>query len=96
MPCLIQKASRCAADRMPKTATFFIFHFLQNTKILLENYVFIIFFHWFSGENCMFLLSFHKGRQTSKELKRNMNRGAIVFLMSLLVVILQNFLRTLF
>ena len=44
----------------------------------------------------MFLLSLHKGRQTSKELKRNMNGGAIVFLMSLLVVILQNFLRTLF
>ena len=43
-------------------------------------------FHWFSGENCMFLLSLHKGRQTSKELKRNMNGGTIVFLMSLLIV----------
>ena len=30
-------------------------------------------FHWFSGENCMFLFSLHKGWQTSKELKRNMN-----------------------
>ena len=27
-PCLIKKASRCAADRMSKTTTFFIFHFL--------------------------------------------------------------------
>ena len=35
--------------------------------------------HWFSGENFMFLLSLHKGRQTSKELKRNMNDGTIVF-----------------
>ena len=43
-------------------------------------------FHWFSGENCMFLLSLHKGRQTSKELKRNMNDGTIVFLMSLRIV----------
>ena len=34
----------------------------------------------------MFLLSLHKGRQTSKELKRNMNDGTIVFLVSLLIV----------
>ena len=43
-------------------------------------------FHWFSVENCMFLLSLHIGRQTSKELKRNMNDRTIVFLMSLLIV----------
>ena len=43
-------------------------------------------FHWFSGENFMFLLSVHKGRQTSKKLKRNMNDGTIVYLMSLLIV----------
>ena len=30
-------------------------------------------FHWFSGENCMFLFSLFKGRQTSEELKRKMN-----------------------
>ena len=72
--CLIQKASRCAADRTPKTKT-----------ILLENYVYFLF-HWFSGEICMFLLSLHKGRHTSKELKRNMNDGTIVFLMSLLII----------
>ena len=34
----------------------------------------------------MFLLSLHKGRHTSKELKRNMNDGTIVFLISLLIV----------
>ena len=45
----------------------------------------LFLFHWFSGENCMFLLSLHKGRQTSKELKRNMNGETIIF-MSLLVV----------
>ena len=43
-------------------------------------------FHWFSGENCMLLLSLYKGRQNSKELKRNMNLGTIVFLMYLLIV----------
>ena len=67
-------------------------------------------FHWFSGENCMFLLSLHKGQQTSKELKRNMNGGTNFFLMSLLIVFFikkwlwrrcfpvnfVNFLRTLF
>ena len=42
--------------------------------------------HWFSGENCMFLRSLRKGRQTSKELKKNMNDGTIVLLMSLLIV----------
>ena len=26
--------------------------------------------HWFSGEDCMFLFSLHKGRQTSKEFKK--------------------------
>ena len=40
-------------------------------------------FHWFSGENCMLLFSLHKGRQTAKELKRNINDETIVFLMSL-------------
>ena len=39
----------------------------------------------------MFLLSLHKGRQTSKELKRNMNDGTIVFLMSLLSLHLKMF-----
>ena len=36
--------------------------------------VFIFLFNWFSGENCMFLFSLHKGQQS----KRNMNDGTIV------------------
>ena len=43
-------------------------------------------FHWFSGESCMFLFSLHKGWQTSKEFKRNMNDGTIIFLTPLLIV----------
>ena len=39
-PCLIKKASRCAADRTSKTTTFFVFCFLYNTKILRENLVY--------------------------------------------------------
>ena len=52
-PCLIKKASRRAADRTSKTTTFFIFHYLWITKILRQNhtYLFILLFHWFSGEN---------------------------------------------
>ena len=34
----------------------------------------------------MFLRSLRKGRQTSNELKKNMNDGTIVFLVSLLIV----------
>ena len=31
-PCLIKKASRCAADRTSKTKTFFIFHFCKTQR----------------------------------------------------------------
>ena len=40
-PYFIKKASRCAADCTSKTAAFFIFHFLYNTKILRENHVYL-------------------------------------------------------
>ena len=43
-------------------------------------------FHWFSGEYCMFSCYLHKGQQTSKELKRNMNDGT-VFLTSVLIAL---------
>ena len=43
-PCLIKKASRCAADCTSKITTFFIFHFLSNTKILRENHVYLCYF----------------------------------------------------
>ena len=51
------------ANHTSKTTTFFIFHLLQNTKILRENHVYLLF-HWFSGENCItFTFSSHKGWQ---------------------------------
>ena len=75
-PCLIQKASRCAADRTSKTTGFFYLSLSIkqrfNEKIMCVNFL----FQWFSGENCMFLFSLHYGRQSSK-LKGNMNDGTI-------------------
>ena len=62
-PFLIKKTSRCAANRTSKTTTFSIAHFLQKTNILHENHVHLLY-HWFSGENGMFTISLHKGRQT--------------------------------
>ena len=45
-------------------------------------------FHSFSGENCIiFSFSLQKEQQTSKELKKNMNDGTVVFLTSLLIVL---------
>ena len=86
-PCLIQKALRCAADHTSKTTITFIFHFLYNTKIYKKIMCIYFLFHWFSGENCIiFLFSLQKKQRTSKELKRNMNDGTIVFLTFLLVL----------
>ena len=65
----------------------FLFLTFYNTKRSYKKFMCVYFlFHWFSGENCMFLCFLHKGWQTSNELKRNMNDGTIVFLMSLLIV----------
>ena len=71
-PCLIQRASRFAADLTSKMSVFYLSLSIKH-KDHTRKSCFYFLFHWFSGENCMFLFSLHKGRQTSKELKRNMN-----------------------
>ena len=38
----------------------------------------------------VFSFSLHKGRQTSKELKRNMNDGTVIFLTCLLIVLIKH------
>ena len=77
---LIQKASRCAADCTSKIATLFSFTFYITQRSYEKTMCIYFLFHWFSDENCIiFLFSLHKERQTSKELKRNMNDGTIVF-----------------
>ena len=83
-PCLIQKASKCAADCTSKTSVFYLSLSIKHKYLTRKSSVFIFYF---IGENCMFLFSLHKERQTSKELKRNMNGGTIVFLTSLLIVL---------
>ena len=84
-PCLIKKASRCAADRTSKTTTFFISQFLWNTKILQKNHVYLLF-HWFSGENCIYIFFTQRTTDFDKS-KRNMNDGTIFFLTSLFSVL---------
>ena len=91
-PCLIKKASRCAADRTSKTTTFFIFHFLCNTKILQENhvYLFIWLVQWWKLH---YIYIFFTQRTTDFDrLKRNMSDGTIVFLTSLLIALTWNIL----
>ena len=47
-----------------------------------------MFIFYFIGSvvKIVFLFSLHKGRQTSKEFKKNMNDGTIVDLVSLLII----------
>ena len=88
-PCLIKKASRCAADRTSKT-TFFIFHFLYNTKILRENHVYLWLVQWWK---LYYIYIFFTQRTTNfHRLKRNMNDGTIVFLKTLLIALNWNIL----
>ena len=85
IPCLVQKASRCAADCISKTSVFYLWLSI-NTKILRKKRVFIFYFIG-SLVKIMFLCSLHKGWQTSKELKRNINDGTIIFLASVLTIL---------
>ena len=72
MPCLIKNASRSVADCTSKKQCFLSFTFYKTQRSYKKIMCVYFLFHWFSGENCMFLFCLHKGRQTSKELKRNM------------------------
>ena len=83
IPCLVQKASRCAADCTSKTSVFYLWLSL-NTKILEKNHVCLFLI---SLVKIMFLCSLHKGWQSSKEFKRNINDGTIIFLTSVLTIL---------
>ena len=63
MPCLIQRASRCAAVCMSKTTTVFIFHFLYNRKILRENDVFIFYFVGSVVKITLYILLFSSNKE---------------------------------
>ena len=50
IPTLIQKASRCAADRTSKTTTLFSFTFYKTQRSYKKIMCIYFLFHWFSGE----------------------------------------------
>ena len=80
-PCLIKKASRCAADRTSKT-TLFVFHFYITQRSYEKIMCIYLLFDWFSGENCIISTLFlHKGRQTQVKKKHEWcnNRFSDVF-----------------
>ena len=56
-----------------KQQRFLSFTFYKTQRSYEKIMCVYFLFHWFSGENCMFLFSLFKGRQTSEELKRKMN-----------------------
>ena len=66
-PCLIQKASRCAADRTPRTITLFIFHFLHNTKILREHHMYLFFISLVQCWKLYYIFIFFTERTTDFE-----------------------------
>ena len=68
-----------------KQQRFLSFTFYITQKSYAKMCIYL--FHWFSGENCIIFIFFTSERQTSKELKRNMNDGTMVFLTSLLIVL---------
>ena len=72
MPSLIKKTSRCAADHMLKMSVFYLSLSIKHKDLMRKSCVFIFYFIG-SVVKIVFLFSLHKGRQTSKELKRNMN-----------------------
>ena len=86
IPCLVQKASRCAADCISKTSVFLSLTFHKHKDLTKKTCVFIFYFIG-SLVKIMFLCSLHKGWQTSKELKRNINDGTIIFLASVLTIL---------
>ena len=64
-PCLIQKASRCEADRTSKKTVFYL-SLSINPKILRENHVCLFFISLVQWWKFYVLFSLYKGRQTSK------------------------------
>ena len=67
MPCLLQKASRCAADCKSKTTMLFIFHFLYNSEILWENFVYLFFISFVQWWKLYYIFSFFTWRTTDIE-----------------------------
>ena len=65
MPCLIQNASRYAADRTSKTSVFYLSLSIEHKDFTRKSCVYFLF-HWFSGENCTFLFFYIKDDRRQK------------------------------
>ena len=92
-PCLIKKASRCATDCTSKTKTCFIFLFLYNTKIVLENHVYLFLIwlvQWWKLLLYLHFLYTKDGRLQKIKIKHE--DGTIVFLTSWLIALTWNIL----
>ena len=88
-PCLIKKASRCAADRTSKT-TLFVFHFYITQRSYEKIMCIYLLFDWFMVKIVLFLhyiyVLYTKDDRLDR-LKRNMSGGQIVFLTSLIIAL---------
>ena len=60
--------------------------FFKIQRPYKKNHVYLLF-HWFNGENCVIFTFFTQRTTDFDKLKRNMNDGIIIFLMSLLSVL---------
>ena len=67
-PCLIQKFSRCAADRTSKQR-FLSFTFYKTQRSYEKIMCLYFLFHWFSGENCMFFFLYIRDDRLKKNEK---------------------------
>ena len=92
-PCLIKKPSRCATDRTSKTATFFIFRFLYDTKKKKKNHVYLFLIWLVQWWKLHYIYIFFTQKTTDfDKLKRNMSDWAIFFLTYLLIALTWNIL----
>ena len=71
MPCLIKKASWCAADCTSKTTTFYYLSLSIKHKDLTRKSVYLFVYFIGSVEKIVFKFSSHKGRQTWQIKRKN-------------------------
>ena len=76
-----------------KQQQFLSFTFYKAQRSYKKIICIYFLLHWLSGENCiMFTFSSHTIRQTSTDLKIDMNDGTFIFLMSLFIILTWNIL----
>ena len=85
-PCLIKKLQGVRQIARLKQQCLLSFSFYKTQSSYKK--IMCLFFNFIGlVVKIMFLFSLHKGQQASKELKKNMNDGTIIFLTTLLIVL---------